>query len=134
MQTMRSIRKAVDADFDWIAEKGAKEFNKIYKHKVAEKWLANLLRTCEVYVLEDKSSFISFVNEPEGILVNSWYGKGQGMRLWQYVEKLSEVLKKPMIGFLHKAEIKFKRFLEKRGYMVTDFNEELYYVEGICHL
>lgn len=134
MQTTPSIRKAEESDFVWISEKGAKSFSKVYKREVNKKWLELLLKKCEVYVLSDKTSFVSFVSEPEGILVNSWYGQGKGLRLWKYIEDMAKDLNKPMIGFLHKAEEKFKRFLEKRGYSISDFNQELYWVEReICH-
>ena len=136
MPIMQFIRRAKNEDFEWIVKKSFDPFNEIYKGKINKKWLEIYLKKCKIYVLKDKSGFIGFVFEPQGILINSWYAEGKGLKLWAFVEKIAKKLKKPLIGFLHKEENKFKKFLIKRKYMISDFNENLYFVEkseDICH-
>ena len=128
-QTMPSIRKAKNSDYGWMASKSIHYFNT--HEPMSKKWLENFLKKCKCYVLDDESGYISYVHEPEGMLINGWYAEGNGLSLWRFLEKLAEKNKIKLIGFLHKTEDKFYRFLKKRGYKIEDFNKRMYFVERV---
>jgi hypothetical protein len=125
------IRKATYNDVEWMAELSFEKFNEVYKNysqEVSKETLEDIYKEMtESYCFDDKSGFICAKLIDGFLYINAWYG---GMKLWKYLESLGI----GMIGFMHKCEKKFKRFLERKGYEFLDFNDELYFVRGnICH-